>query len=83
VDPHAVGDVNRLVRVVDADMHVNAEDQLLASHEPKRRDQVAVARSGHDSLVLPHRERVRARRSQRQAALLGGLLGDPAELLQL
>jgi hypothetical protein len=58
---HAVGDVDRLVRVVDADVYVHAEDQLLARDEAQRRDELAVARAGDDPLVLPHRERMGAR----------------------
>ena len=70
MDPHPVGDVDRLVGVVDADVNVHPEDQLLAGDEPQRRDQVAVARAGDDPLVLPHRERVGAGRADRH------LLGD-------
>ena len=55
---HAVGDVDRLVGIVDADVDVHAEDQLLARNEAKRRDQIAVAGTSDDSLVLPHRKRV-------------------------
>ena len=52
------------------DVHVDAEDDLLARHELEAGDQVAVARARHDPLVLPQRERVRAGRADRQPALL-------------
>ena len=64
VDAHPVGDVDRLVGVVDADVDVHAEDELLARDEAQRGDEVAVARARDDPLVLPHRERVRARPSR-------------------
>ena len=59
--PHAVGHVDGLLGVVHADVHVDTEDQLLPRHEAERRDEVPVARPGHDPLVLPHCERVGAR----------------------
>ena len=71
VHAHPVGDVDGLVGVVDADVDVHPEDQLLARDEAQRGDQVAVARARDDPLVLPHRERVRARRADRQPALGG------------
>ena len=37
VDPHAVRDVDRLVGIVDADVHVQAEQQLLARDEARAR----------------------------------------------
>ena len=46
VDAHAVGDVDRLVGVVEPDVDVQAEDELLARDEAQRADQVAVARRG-------------------------------------
>ncbi len=84
VDAHAVGDVDRLVGVVEPDVNVHAEDQLLAGDEPHRRDQVAVARPGADPLVLPHRKRVRAGRSDRHALARRGrghLLSQRPQLL--
>ena len=56
--PHAVRDVDRLVGVVDADVHVEAEQQLLARDEAEHVDDLAVAVALHDALVLPVRERV-------------------------
>jgi hypothetical protein len=83
VHAHAVGDVNGLVGVVNSDVHVHAEDELLARHEPQRRDEVAVARPRHDPLVLPHGERVRAGRADRQALVPRGALRQPAQVAQL
>ena len=71
VDPHPIGDVDRLVGIVDPHVHVNSEDQLLTGHEAKRRDQVAVARASHDPLVLPLRKGVRPGGCDRHA-LAGG-----------
>ena len=82
VHAHPVGHVDGLVGVVDAHVHVDAEDELLAGHELEAGDQVPVARPRHDPLVLPHRERVGARRPDGQAALGGQRLdqrgGAPA-----
>ena len=64
-------------------MHVLAEDQLLPGHEAKRRHQVAVARPGHDALVLPHREGVGAGRADREAVVARGARRDPPQLAQL
>ena len=61
---HPVGDVDGLLGVVDADVDVHPEDDLLARDEAQRADEVAVARARDDPLVLPHRERVRARPSR-------------------
>ena len=83
VDAHAVGDVDRLVGVVHADVDVHAEDQLLARDEAQRGDEVAVARARDDPLVLPHRERMRARRADRQAAVRGRLAHLGAQQAQL
>ena len=66
MDAHPVGDVDRLLGVVDPDVDVQPEDELLARDEAQRADEVAVARARDDALVLPHRERVRARRADRQ-----------------
>ncbi len=43
MDAHPVRDMDRLLRVVDPNVHVHAEDQLLAGDEAQRRDEVAVA----------------------------------------
>jgi hypothetical protein len=59
----------RLVGVVDADVHVHAEDQLLARDEAQRRDKLAVPGPRDYALVLPHGERVRPRRADRKPAL--------------
>src|SRR3954469_3161859 len=64
-------------------MHVLAEDQLLAGDEAQRGDQVAVARAGHDALVLPHRERMGSGRPDREPVLVGRRLDAPAQLAKL
>jgi hypothetical protein len=83
VHAHAVGHVDGLVGVVEADVDVQPEDQLLACDEAQRRDQLAVARAGDDALVLPHGERVGAGRADRQPAVLGGVTHLTAEVAQL
>ena len=83
VHPHAVRDVDRLLGVVDADVHVQAEQQLLARDEPQHVDDLAVAVALHDALVLPVRERVGRRGADREALRLGGLAHAPAQLLEL
>ena len=80
---HAVGDMDRLVRVVQADVHVLAEDDLLARDEAQRADQVAIARARDDPLVLPHRERVRPGRADHQVAARSRLVDLPAQRPQL
>jgi hypothetical protein len=78
VHAHPIGDVDRLVGVVHAHVHVDAEDDLLARHELEPGDQVAVARPRDDPLVLPERERVRPGRSDPEAVLLRHLVhGSP------
>jgi hypothetical protein len=83
VDPHAVGDVDGLVGVVDGHVDVDPEDQLLAGDELEARDQLAVARARHHAGVLPHREGVSAGGSDGQALARGGLLRRPPQLAQL
>src|SRR3954452_3816881 len=86
---HPVGHVDRLVGVVEADVHVQPEDQLLPGHPAQLFHEVAVALGGRDALVLPARERVRAGRADAQpvsgrgvgdltpqAAQLGARLGQ-------
>ena len=83
MDAHAVGDVDRLVGVVDADMDVHAEDELLARDEAQGRDEIAVARTRDDPLVLPHRERVGARRADAELAPCRGLAHVAPQRAQL
>jgi len=76
--------VNRLVGVVEPDVHVHAEDQLLARDEAQRRDEVAVARPRDDPLVLPHREGMCAGGADRQPAgsrRLAHVLAQRAQLV--
>jgi hypothetical protein len=83
VHAHPVGDVDRLVGVVDPHVDVQSEDDLLARDEPQRRDQLAVARARGHALVLPHRERMRPRRADQQPAPAGRLGDRGAQLPQL
>ena len=83
VDPHPVGDVDRLIGVVDTDVYVHPEDQLLARDEAQRRDQVAVARAGDDPLVLPHREWMRPGGPDREPLRGCRLIDLPAQRAQL
>ena len=53
VHAHPIGHVDRLFRVIEADVDVHPEDQLLASDEAQRRDEVSIARARHDALLLP------------------------------
>ena len=80
---HAVGDVDRLVRVIHAHVNVHAEDQLLPRNELEPGDEVAVSRPRHDPLVLPHREGMRARRADRETEALRGVLHPLAQLAKL
>jgi hypothetical protein len=83
VHAHPVGDVDRLVGVVDADVDVHPEDELLTGHEAQRRDEVAIARPGDDPLVLPHREGVRPGGADAEAATGGGGADLVAQRAQL
>jgi hypothetical protein len=60
-----------------------AEDQLLAGDEAQRRHEVAVALARGDPLVLPHRERVRAGRPDRESAVPRGLAHPRPQRAQL
>ena len=83
VHTHAVRDVDRLVGVVDADVHVQAEQQLLAHDEAERVDDLAVALALHDALVLPVGKRVGRRGADRESLRLGCLAHAPAQVLEL
>ena len=83
VHAHPVGHVDRLVGIVEAHVHVDAEDQLLARHELQARDQVAIARPRDDPLVLPHGEGMGARRADREATAGGDHVHRPPQLGEL
>ena len=80
---HPVGDVDRLVRVVDPTCTCTPKISSWRAMNWSAGDQVAVARARDDPLVLPHGERVRAGRADRQAEALGGRLDAPAQLAEL
>ena len=82
VHAHPVGDVDRLVGVVEADVDVQPEDDLLAGDEAQLLDQVAVARRGGDPLVLPARERVRAGGADAQPLLVRDVANLTAQRAQ-
>ena len=83
VHAHPVGDVDRLLGVVDADVHVQAEQQLLPGDEAKRVDDLEVARPLDDALLLPLGERVGRRGGDREPLRLGGLAHAPPQVLEL
>ena len=64
-----VHDLDRLLRVVDRDVDVHAEDQLAARDVLKLVDERAVAVLRRDALPLEERERMRAGRADAQAAV--------------
>ena len=77
----AVHHLDRLLGVVDRDVHVHAEDQLAARDVLQLVDELAVAVARGDPLALEEAERVRARRAE--AAALGARdLGDVAAELR-
>ena len=67
----AVGDVDRLVGVVDADVDVGAEDQLLLGDPAELGGQLLVAGPIDDQLVLVERRGVGAGGADRQPVALG------------
>src|SRR5207245_9726501 len=79
----AVGDVARLVWVVEADVDVQPEDYLLARDEAQRVDQVAVALARRDAVLLPQRERMRPGRADLEVGVVRqppDLAAQPAQL---
>ena len=74
VHAHPVGDVDRLLGIVEPDVDVQPEDDLLARDEAQLVDEVAIARRGGDPLVLPARQRVRAGRADAQLLVLGDVV---------
>ncbi len=66
----AVHDLDRLVGIVDRDVHVQAEDQLAPRDVLELVDEVAVAVSGGDALALEEAEGMRAGRADAQPLLL-------------
>ena len=64
-----VHDLDRLLWIVDGDMHVHAEDQLAPGDVLELVDEVPVAVARGDPLALEEAERVRAGRADAQALL--------------
>ena len=69
MDEEAVHDLDRLLRVVDRDVDVHAEDQLAARDVLHLVDERAVAVARRDPLALEQAERVRARRADAQESM--------------
>ena len=80
MDEQPVHHLDRLLRVVDRDVHVHAEDQLAPRDVLELVDELPVAVACRDALALEEAERVRAGRAE--AAALGARdLGDVAAQL--
>src|SRR5579859_2585048 len=58
--------MDRLVGIVEPNVHMHAENELLTRDEAQGADEVAVAGTGDDALVLPLSEGMRPRRPDRQ-----------------
>src|SRR6185312_15413726 len=80
---HAVRACDRLLRRVEADVHVQPEDELALGDPAHRLDEVDVALLESHLLVLVTREGMRARRGDDRVALGRHVAQTPAEALQL
>ena len=78
-----VHDLDRLLRIVDGDVHVHAEDQLAPGDVLELVDEGPVAVARGDPLALEEAERVRAGRADAQALLARDLGHVRAQLPQL
>ena len=83
MEEQAVEDADRLLRVVDRDVDVHAEDQLAARDVLELVDERAVAVAGGDALALEEAERVRAGRADAEAGLGCHLQDGAAQVPQL
>ena len=83
VAPDPVGDVDGAVRAVDRHVNVGTEDQLAPGDVAELRDQLPVARAVDDGLLLPARERVRARGANEEVLCSSELDHHLAKLGQL
>src|SRR5947199_2231626 len=63
----AVDDLDRLLRLVDCDVHMHAEDQLAPGDVLQLVDEVSVAVARRDALALEQRKRMRACRADAHA----------------
>ena len=79
IGAQVVGDVDRLLGIGHADVHVHAEHELLARDEAERANQPAVAVVADDALVLPARERVGPRCPDPQPARARALRHERAQ----
>ena len=79
----AVHDLDRLLGVVDGDVHVHAEDQLAPGDVLELVDQVPVAVARRDPLALEEAERMRSRRADAHPLLASDLAHVRAQLQQL
>ena len=78
-----VDDLDRLLGIVDGDVHVHPEDELAPRDVLHLVDQRPVAVLRRDPLPLEEAERVRARRADPQALAVRDLGHVPAQLEQL
>ncbi len=69
--PHRVHDVDRGIAVLDADVHVQPEDQVGARDELHVLDYAVIALVGINLLQLPVGKRMGAARRQQHAVLAG------------
>src|SRR5581483_8722517 len=81
--PKRVRNRDCLLRGLEPDVHVEAEDQLALGDPLHRLDQLLVARLLGDVLVLVARERMRSRGSEADAELRRRVADPPAELARL
>ena len=80
VDEQPVHHLDRLLGVVDRDVHVHAEDQLAARDVLQLVDELAVAVARRDPLALEEPERMRAGRAEAAALGARDLRDVPAQL---
>ena len=78
-----VGHRDRLLGISHADVHMHAEDELLAGHEAERMDEAPIAIVADDPLLLPTGKRVSPRSADVQVLGVRTLAGDPPQLDEL
>ena len=81
--PELIHQVNQRLAVLDADVHVQAEDQVGARDDLHVLDDLPVALVGIDVLVAPVGERMRRAGDETQAVLLGERDHAAPQVLQI